>query len=735
MIVVLDDTGFGDLGCYGGLGGRVQTPNIDELASAGILYNNFHVNPMCSPTRAALLTGRNHHAVGVGSIMELATGFPGYNGRIPKEAAMLPAVLASQGYTTMALGKWHLTPVEDITPVGPFDLWPLGQGFGRFRGFLRAEVDQYRPELQEDNHALAQPEDRAGGRYHLSEDLVDHAVTWIAEHRAVAPSRPFFCYLAFGAMHQPHQVWPEWSDRYRGAFSDGWDLVRQQTLEAQKRFGVVPERTVLPPPNPGVPAWADLSGPERRLCERQMEVYAGFLSHTDNEVGRLVRELRRQGALQNTLLMVLSDNGATAEGGPLGTRSPVPAENAMPEALEAKLAAMAEWGGPSTSPCYAAGWAMAGNTPNRWYKQFTHEGGTRAPLVVHWPAGTAEPGQLRSQFHHAVDVVPTVLEASGLAMPSELGGHRQRPLDGVSFAYTLRSSREPTRKRVQYFEMLGHRAIWADGWKAVATHWSPRMLQFVPGAGDELHSGDFEADRWELYHLDEDFSECHDLAQREPEKLAELVQLWWSEAARNQVLPLSEQLRPEGRPEAIFEARREYVYHGPVQLPEAASPDLRDRAHTITAVLEVPPGGAEGVVVSSGGPEGGYALVVTGHRAHYVTNLLGRTVGVASSEQELPTGRVTVSADVAVPLPGRALVTLAVNGVPEPPVELPGANPVSYDVRGRGLRVGSALAGVWPSYTGPLDFGGTIIEVRINCHGDKAGPDAAAQERIAFTEQ
>jgi len=535
-------------------------------------------------------------------------------------------------------------------------------------------------------------------------------------------------------MHQPHQVWPEWSDRYKGLFADGWDAVRQQALATQKTLGVVPERTVLPPPNPGVPAWSDLTAPERRLCERQMEVYAGFLAHTDHQVGRLVGALRTQEVLSNTMIMVMSDNGATAEGGPLGTRSPVPAENGMPDGTDAKIAAIAEWGGPGTSPCYAAGWAMAGNTPNRWYKQFTHEGGTRAPLIVHWPAGTAEAGRWRSQFHHAVDIMPTVLEATGTAMPAEVAGHRQRPLDGVSFAYTLSSAGEVTRKHVQYFEMLGHRAIWADGWKAVATHWSTRMLQFVPETSHEFHNGDFGADRWELYNLDEDFSECEDRAASEPDRVEGLVELWWSEAQRNQVLPLSEQLSPADKPEGIFEPRAEYVYHGVLRLPEAASPDLHERAHTIVAVLDVPPEGAKGVIVSSGGPEGGFVLLVSGRRAHYVTNLLGRTIGVASSEQVLSVGRVTVRAEVAVPVPGRALVTLAVDGLRGPPVEVSGANPVSHDVRGRGLQIGTGLAGVWPSYAGPLDFNGDIVEVRISCHGEKR-PDAHAQMRVAFTEQ
>jgi len=713
----------------------VATPHIDGLAATGLIYNNFHVNPMCSPTRAALLTGRNHHSVGVGPIMELASGFPGYNARIPKEAAMLPAVLAAQGYTTMALGKWHLTPVEDITPLGPFERWPLGQGFGRFYGFLRAEVDQYRPELYEDNHALADVPGRPDGRYHLSEDLVDHAVGWIAQHRAVAPSRPFFCYLAFGAMHQPHQVHPDWSDPYRGMFSDGWDIVRRQGLEHQTRLGIVPAGTSLPPPNPGVPAWAELSGPERRLCERQIEVYAGFLTHTDHQVGRLVRELGRQGALHDTLLILLSDNGATGEGGPLGTRSPVPGENGLPDDTRAKLAAVDDWGGPATSPCYAAGWAMAGNTPNRWYKQFTHEGGTRAPFIVHWPAGTSELAPVRSQFHHAVDIMPTILEVAGIAVPTELGGHRQRPLDGLSLAYTFTSPGEPTRKHAQYFEMLGHRAIWAEGWKAVALHWSAQMPQFVPSQTEPLHDGDFDADRWELYHLDEDFSESRDLARDHPAKLSELVELWWAEASRGQVLPLSEQLHREDRPEGIFESRAEYVYHGPIVLPEAASPDLHDRSHAITAVLDVPADGAEGVVVSSGGPEGGYALVVTGGRVHYVANLLGRHIGVTASEQVLPSGLVTVTADVELRSPGHTVVTISVDGVRDRPVALVGANPVSYDVRGRGLRVGSGLAGVWPSYAPPSQFRGRIVEVRITLPGEQRAPEAEATARVAHTEQ
>ena len=378
---------------------------------------------------------------------------------------------------------------------------------------------------------------------------------------------------------------------------------------------------------------------------------------------------------------------------------------------------------------------MAGNTPNRWYKQFTHEGGTRAPLIVHWPAGTAGPGELRSQFHHAVDVMPTLLEASGTTLPDELAGHRQRPLDGVSFAYTLRSAKSRPARRLQYFEMLGHRAIWAEGWKAVATHWSARMLQFVPETTHDLHDGDFDADQWELYNLDEDFSECHDRARDEPNKVAELVELWWGEAQRNQVLPLNEQLSPPDKPEGIFELRAEYLYHG----TRAAS---RRRQAPISTTVPTPslrcstchPKGLKASSFPAAAQRVDYVLLVSGRRAHYVTNLLGRTISVARSEQDLPTGRITVSADVAVPVPGRALVTLAVDGVRGPPVELVGANPVSYDVRGRGLQVGSGLPGVWPSYAARSTSTGTSSR-SASVATAKNGRTHRHESRVAFIEQ
>lgn len=598
VIVVLDDLGFGELGCFGG---RIDTPHLDRLAAGGLRYTNFHVNPMCSPTRAALLTGRNHHAVGVGLIMEWLSGFPGYHGRIPKEAAMLPAVLTQAGYSSMAVGKWHLTPVDEVTPIGPFDRWPLGQGFQRYYGFMTAQTDQLQPTLWVDNHRIDPP---LPPGYHLSEDLVDQSVAWIDEQQAVAPTRPFFLYLAFGAMHQPHQVAHEWWHPYRGRFADGWDVIRAQTLASQQRLGLVPAHTTLPARNPGVRAWAQLNSDEQRVCERQMEVYAGMLTHTDHQIGRLVAELERRGIFKDTVILVLSDNGASAEGGTLGHRSGVAAKNGATDSLANMLAALDQWGGPATSPHYASGWAMAGNTPNRWYKRFTHEGGTRAPLIVHAPQWIDDPGGVRSQFHHVVDVMPTVLELAHIQMPDIVNGHHQRPLEGVDFAYTLTDPTAPTRKQSQYFEMLGHRAIWADGWKAVATHWATPMLRDLEAGEYAVHDGDPDADRWELYHLDEDVSESRDVADEHPDTLRRLRDLWWSEADRHQVLPLNDRWARGGHPAGIVEQRSNYTFYGPLRLTHCASPNLRNRSHVLTATVNIPPDGAEGVLVAHGGARG-----------------------------------------------------------------------------------------------------------------------------------
>lgn len=739
VVIVLDDLGFAQLGCYGGLGGRIQTPHIDRLAAEGLRYQNFHTTALCSPTRAALLTGRNHHSVGVALIMERATGYPGYNGRIPKDSAMLPAILRENGYNTMCVGKWHLTPDEHTTPAGPFDLWPLGQGFERFYGFLSGETSQWEPDLWEDNHPV-EPPGRPEDGYHLSADLVDKATAWIATQKAVAPSKPFFLYLSFGAVHAPHHAPPEYIERYRGKFDAGWDVVRGETLARQKEIGIMPESAEVPPLNPGVKAWDALTDELRRLFARQMEVFAAFTTHTDEQIGRLMTFLDDSGIREDTLVVLLSDNGASAEGGQNGLLSQWSYFNLSPESIQDMLARVDEWGSPSTHPHYASGWAMAGNTPNRMYKAFVHEGGTRDSLIVSWPSHINDPGGIRTQFHHVVDVTPTILELTGVEMPGEAAGHAQKPLEGTSFAYTLADAGAATRKERQYFEMFGHRAIWADGWKAVALHWSRAVLQRLGHIDHELHDGDWDADRWELYRIDEDPSELHDLADQHPDKLKELVDLWWREAERFNVLPLDDSLLPRliVRRPRTFEPRDVYSYRGRLRLNRSGSPDVRNRSHRITAEFEVPPGGATGVIVSNGGAEGGYTLCMLDERLHYVSNFLGRTHSVASGTKVVSPGThtATVEFERTGQHAGRARLLLDGEQVGE--VEVPRTNPVAYAVA-EGLEIGSdTTSPVWPAYHSPFHFTGTIHRVTISLDGDTpplTPEDAAAKHRADMLTQ
>jgi arylsulfatase A-like enzyme len=731
LMIVLDDTGFAQIGCYGGLGGRVDTPNIDRLAESGLRYNNFHTTALCSPTRACLLTGRNHHSVAAGTVMEFANGYPGYNSHIPKVAAMLPAILVERGFNTMALGKWHLCPDEHITDSGPFDRWPLGQGFERFYGFLSGETNQWEPDLWHDNHRVAPPRSPEEG-YHLTEDLADKAIEWINAQKSVTPSKPFFMYFCPGATHSPHHAPREWIEAYRGRFDVGWDIVREETLARQKEMGIVPRSTDLPPLNPGVRAWDELSADERRLFARQMEVYAAFLSHTDHHIGRLAGFLQRAGLMDNTLVIFLSDNGASGEGGPTGLASELSYFNLSPESMEDMLPKLNEWGGPSTHPHYATGWAMAGNTPNRWYKQMVHEGGTRDPLIMHWPARIKDGGSIRGQFHHAVDITPTILEILGIETPSMVRGHAQTPLEGMSMSYSIDDPGAPTPKTVQYFEMTGHRAIWAGGWKAVTSHKSA-AFNYSFGITSELaRDGDFESDEWELYRIDEDFSEVHDLAGEHPEKVRELQELWWSEADRYGVLPLDDNLAGrllQPRPH-IFEEREKYVYYSPVKMVRPGSPDVMNRSHTISAEVVIPQGGAEGVIVSNGGVDGGYTLCVKDGRLHYVSNYLAREHFVVTSDEPVPEGEVSLLMEFARTKAYAGRVTLHINGRPAGEGKIPRTNLVIYAVA-EGLEIGSDTASpVWPEYRPPFEFTGVIKKVEISVNGPK-GTNPGGEARVA----
>lgn len=737
VIVLFDDLGFAQLGCFGGLGGRIRTPHIDRLAAEGLRYQNFHTTALCSPSRAALLTGRNHHSVGIATITERATGYPGYNGRIPKDAAMLPAVLGEHGYATMALGKWHLTPDEHITPAGPFDRFPIGQGFDRYYGFMGGETSQWQPDLWADNHRVQAP-GRPKDGYHLTDDLVDHALEWISTLQAVAPSKPFFTYLAFGATHSPHHVPAEYIAPYRGVFDAGWDAVRAETLQTQIEMRLVPSTTTLPDINPGVRPWADLSDDERRLYARQMEVYAAMVTHTDAAIGRLVEHLDRSGLRDDTIVMVLSDNGSSAEGAGDGRLNSFGYMNGAPDSVAEMLQHLDDWGAPHTHPHYASGWAMAGNTPNRMYKSFVHEGGTRDPLIVSWPKGITDHGAIRPQFHHIIDIVPTLMESIGIEWPDVVRGHPQRPVEGTSLRYTFDDPTAPTRKTRQYFEMFAHRAIWADGWKAVTMHWSQAITQRLGPIEHEMHDGDFDADRWELYRIDDDMSEMHDLAEQEPERLQQLVDLWWDEAERHQVLPLDDTLlaRLLADKPRIFETRDFYSYTGRVRLPRQGSPSLRDCSYTISAEVEIR-AGDEGVIVSYGGVDGGLSLCLLDGRLHYVKNFLGRAHYVATADTPVAPGRrlIDVLFDRTAPNAGEA--RLYVDGHLSASVVVERMNAVAFS-SSEGLEVGSdTVSPVWPAYHSPFTFTGTIRRVVLSLPKGNAPltPEMARAEYLMAMQQ
>lgn len=464
LLIVLDDVGYGQLGCYGG---PISTPNIDELAASGLRYSNFHTTALCSPSRGALLTGRNHHAIGLAAITEAATGFPGNFGSIPKSAGTIAEVLKQNGYNTMALGKWHLSPYTAYTSAGPFDRWPLGMGFEKYYGFLGGETDQWAPLLALDNHFIDTPT-KPG--YHLTADLVDRAIADIRDQQQANTGRPFFSYLALGAAHAPLHAPKEFIDKYKGKFDQGWDKVREETLDRQKKLGIVAKDAVLPPSNPGVTAWSDLNDVQKKVYCRLQEVFAGFVDHTDHHLGRVMTALEEMGVRDNTLIILVSDNGASQEGLRDGTLNTDRYRNYFPDTVEEMVKKLDEAGSPSTDPHYPMGWSMAGNTPLKRWKQDTHSGGNTDPFIVSWPAKIKDAGAIRKQYHHLTDVVPTILEATGLPAPKSVNGVEQMPLHGVSMAYSFTDGTAKTKKKSQYYEMLGSRAMWADGWTAVTWH-------------------------------------------------------------------------------------------------------------------------------------------------------------------------------------------------------------------------------------------------------------------------
>jgi arylsulfatase len=707
LVILLDDTGFAQFGCFGG---EVETPTFDRLAAGGLRYHRFHVTALCSPTRAALLTGRNHHAVGMGFLTDVPTGFPGYCGRIPESAATLPRILGDAGYHTMAIGKWHIAPRWDQQQSGPFDRWPLGLGFDRYYGFPAGDTNQWAPNLIRDNSYVDPPRTPEEG-YHLNEDLADEAIRMIAEQQQTTPHQPFFMYYAPGAMHAPHHAPPEWIARYEGRFDDGWDACRDRVFARQVELGIVPPGTENTPRPEGMAAWADLPPEEQRLYARQMEVFAGFLAHTDHHLGRVVDFLEELGILDDTIVMVCTDNGASAEGGAHGSFNEHSWALGQEDDLEVSLARIDELGGHRAYGHYSWGWAWVGNTPFRMWKRYAWLGGVRTPLVVHWPAGIAPEarGEVRGQFCHAIDLAPTVLDAAGIAVPTVVRGVDQMPMHGASLVPSFSDPDAPGRD-VQYFEMLGSRAIVDGRWKATTDH----LSQGVPDESVLAGSRDFDTDRWALFDLEADFAEARDVAADHPDVLRRLEELWWAEAGRYDVLPLDDSLT--GRVVAMEPSphppRYRWTYRPGAPTVEEGTPMLSGGFHLVVTTDPLP-AGAEGVLCAQGDWNGGWALVVHDGRPVFVVSRYGTPYRI-EADTPLPPGATAVEVAYTRAESGGGRVVLRADGAEIGAGTIPRDLPFRWQIGGSRLHLGEDRGfPVSDDYRPPFPFTGRIRRAEI----------------------
>jgi arylsulfatase len=763
LFIVLDDTGFAQLGSYGS---PINTPNLDALAENGLRYNNMHTTALCSPTRTCILTGRNHHSNAMSCITEASTGYPGGNGNIPFENGFLSEILLEQGYNTYAIGKWHLTPADQISAAGPYDRWPLGRGFERYYGFLGGETHQYYPELTYDNHQVEPPKTPEEG-YHVTEDLVDKAISFIADAKQVAPNKPFFMYFCTGAMHAPHHVRKEWSDKYKGQFDDGWEAYREKAFARQKELGIVPADAELSRHDPDVPKWDSCSPEEQKLYARMMEVFAGFLEHTDHHIGRLLDFLKNLDEFENTLIMVISDNGASSEGGPKGSVNENLFFNNVEDDLETNLRLIDELGGPNTFNHYAWGWTWAGNTPFRRWKRETYRGGISDPFIVHFPKGIEAKGEVRTQYTHAIDMVPTVLDVLGVEPPDSIRGVTQSPIEGLSFAQTLEDGAAESHRHTQYFEMMGHRSIYHDGWRAVCPWPGPSFTEAGAFFGEPIPFDkltDLDANHWELYHVAEDFAENHNLAPGKPKrleavgealglvheteeeaahraKLIELIGQWYVEAGKYNVMPVDGRGTArfaEERPQ-IAKDRSSYTFYPHTQsVPFNAGPRILNRTHSITADVEIPEGGAEGALASFGGTDGGFSFFVKEGKLQYLHNYVARDYLHVESTETVPAGshklrfefEVTGPPDIAngKGTPGNA--QLYIDGKLVGQAEFPHTTPLSMGLTG-GFSIGADPgAPVGPFYEAPFEFTGTIHSVTFDVSGDVIEDSEAEMRKI-----
>lgn len=722
VIVLIDDLGFAQFGCYGS---DIDTPNVDALSAAGVQFTNFHVTPLCSPTRAALLTGRSQHAVGMRGVSNWRTGFPHQLGHISNSAATIAEVLHDVGYATFCTGKWHLAPTQDTSAAGPFDQWPVQRGFDRFYGFLEGETDQFHPELVQDNTHIDPPGKPEDG-YHVSEDLVDNLLLMMNNSKGVRPDRPFFGYLPFGATHAPHQAPASYMEKYRGRYDEGWDVIRKRWYDRQIELGVISADTELAPRNPGVNAWDDLPEVEQRLACRLQEAFAAFLDHTDDQIGRLVDGLREMGELDNTILVVMADNGASQEGGPYGVMHEMKFFNGILERPEEAIERIDDIGGPHSHTNYPWGWAQAGNSPFRWYKQNTHEGGVHVPMVMHWPDGLAdEAGTMRSQFVNVSDVAPTIYELVGVTAPETYKGVPQMPVTGRSFRSVLDDAAAPAANTLQYFENAGSRALITelDGvwWKGVTKH----------NAGD-----DFETEPWELYRLSDDASELNDLAESEPEMLATIVDLWWQEAHRHGVLPLDDRglelFAPHLSEHSPHRPDRRYVYRPPMSpMPSQPSPGVGGRSFDLTARVSLE-AGDEGVLWATGTENSGFSVFVQNGRLVADYNAFDDHT-IVESTVEVPSGEVELSVHLERDSRTTGWCEVSVNGEPC------GREAIGFYMR-MVSSIGSSLgqdhgSAISERYDAPFAFTGTLHELEIVLPGRRSRSEAEAAAAAEMSRQ